>query len=165
MLIARRRASDSAAAPALTLVLTFEQRSRSRLHATLVGGDSIGLMLERGTVLRHGDRLLTDDERVVEVRAADEEVVDAHCEPAGALVRIAYHLGNRHAVVQLGDGFIRFPADAVLASLCARLGARVLELRAPFEPEAGAYAAGRHAHSDEARHAGVIHDMIERTRS
>ena len=164
MLIARTRAPRGAGEPALALVLTFEQRSRSRLHATLVDGASIGLDLPRGTVLRGGDRLVTDDGRVVAVRAADEAVIDAHCDDAAMLARVAYHLGNRHAAVEVGADFVRFLADPVLATMAARLGARVVERRAPFEPEAGAYAAGHHAHSGEARHAGVIHDMIERVR-
>ena len=164
MLIARTRAPQGGAEPTLALVLTFEQRSRSRLHATLVDGASIGLDLPRGTVLRGGDRLVTDDGRVVAVQAADEEVIDAHCGDAAMLARVAYHLGNRHAAVEVGADFVRFLADPVLATMATRLGARVVERRAPFEPEAGAYAAGHHAHSGEARHAGVIHDMIERVR-
>ena len=165
MLIARSRAPDDAGPPTAELVLTFEQRSRSRLHAMLATGEPIGLTLPRGTVLRDGDRLATDDGQVIVVRAAEEEVVDAHCDDPYQLVRIAYHLGNRHAGVQIGAGFVRFAADPVLASLCERLGARLAPRRAPFEPEAGAYAAGHHAHSSDARHAGIIHDMIERTRA
>lgn len=164
MLIARSRAPIDARQPDAELVLTFEQRSRSRLHATLASGEPIGLVLERGTTLRGGDRLLTDDGKLIAVRAADEDVVDARCNDAYQLVRIAYHLGNRHAPVQIGEGFVRFAADAVLSALCERLGARVQALRAPFEPETGAYAAGHHAHSGEARHSGIIHDMLERTR-
>lgn len=164
MLIVRLRAPEGAAEASLALVLTFEQRSRSRLHATLVDGAAIGLDLPRGTVLRGGDRLVADDGRVVAVQAADEAVIDAHCDDAAMLARVAYHLGNRHAAVEVGADFVRFLADPVLATMVARLGARIVERRAPFEPEAGAYAAGHHAHSGEARHAGVIHDMIERTR-
>jgi urease accessory protein len=164
MLIARTRAPDGAPAPSLALVQTFEQRSRSRLAATLEGGEPIGLDLPRGTVLRGGDRLLADDGRVVDVRAADEDVMDAHCPDAATLARVAYHLGNRHAAVEVREHVVRFTADGVLATMCARLGARIASVRAPFEPEAGAYAAGHHAHSGEARHAGIIHDMIERAR-
>jgi urease accessory protein len=165
MRIARSRAPDDAAPAVDELVLTFEQRSRSRLHAVLASGDAIGLVLARGTLLRGGDRLLADDGAVIAVRAADEEVTDAECADPYQLVRIAYHLGNRHAAVQIGPGFVRFAADAVLGALCERLGARLVHRRAPFEPEAGAYAAGHHAHSSDARHSGIIHDMIERTRS
>jgi urease accessory protein len=164
MLIVRERAGREAGAATRELVLTFEQRNRSRLHAMLTTGEPVGLVLPRGTILRDGDHLVTDGGEVIVVRAADEDVVDAHCDDAAALARVAYHLGNRHAHVEIGAGFVRFAADAVLAQMCERLGARVEPRRARFEPEAGAYAAGHHAHSGEAKHAGIIHDMMERTR-
>ena len=50
-----------------------------------------------------------------------------------------YERSYRHAAVQIGAGFVRVFADGVLAQMCERLGARVVTLRAPFEPEAGAY--------------------------
>jgi urease accessory protein len=165
MRIARSRAADPAAPAADELVLTFEQRSRSRLHALLASGEPIGLVLPRGSLLRDGDRLATDDGRVIAVRAADEEVIEAHCDDPYQLVRVAYHLGNRHAAVQIGAGFVRFAADPVLGTLCERLGARLVRRQSPFEPEAGAYAGGHHAHSSDARHSGIIHDMVERTRA
>lgn len=164
MLIVRSRASEDAGPPTRELVLTFEQRGRSRLQAAFPTGEPVGLVLPRGTLLRDGDRLVADTGEVVAVRAAAEEVVDAHATEAATLTRIAYHLGNRHASVQIGEGFVRFAADPVLAALCERLGARLARHRAPFEPEAGAYAAGHHAHSSDAKHAGIIHDMIERVR-
>ena len=164
MRIARARATDASTPPSAELVLTFDQRSRSRLHALLASGEPIGLVLPRGTLLRDGDRLRTDDGAIIAVRAAEEDVIDAHCDDPYQLVRIAYHLGNRHAHVQIGAGFVRFAADAVLGGLCERLGARLVHGRAAFEPEAGAYAAGHHAHSSDAKHAGIIHDMMERTR-
>ena len=164
MLIVRERAGEHAGPASRELVLTFEQRSRSRLTATLTSGEPVGLVLPRGTLLRDGDRLVTDGGEVIAVRAAEEDVIDAHCDDAAALARVAYHLGNRHASVQIGAGFLRFASDAVLAQMCERLGARLTERRAPFEPEPGAYAGGHHAHSGEAKHAGIIHDMIETQR-
>lgn len=164
MLIARSRAQDAHTPAGLDLVLTFEQRSRSRLTTVLASGEPIGLVLPRGTLLRGGDRLVTDDGRIVAVRAAEEAVMDAHCESAAVLARVAYHLGNRHAAVQIGDGFVRFAADAVLAQMCEGLGARIVTRHDAFEPEAGAYGGGHHAHSGEARHGGIIHEMMERGR-
>ena len=122
-------------------------------------------MLERGTVLRGGDRLLTDDGRVVRVVAADEALMEAHCDSAEQLARCAFHLGNRHTPVEVRTGALRFAADEVLAGMLRGLGARVAAITAPFEPESGAYAAGHDHHSGEAKHAGIIHDMIERTRT
>ena len=144
------------------LILPFELRQKSRLRTTVAGGEEIGVFLERGTILRSGDCLGSDDGRVVRVVAADEELIEVRCTDSTALARAAYHLGNRHTPTQVGDGWLRIAADDVLAGMLRGLGATVTRLRAPFEPEAGAYAAGHHAHSGEAKHAGVIHDFAAR---
>ena len=60
------------------LVLPFGERSKSRLRAVLDNGEEAGLFLERGSVLRHGDLLLADDGRVIEVQAASETVSTVH---------------------------------------------------------------------------------------
>ena len=164
MVTIRKRAHAAAAATA-DLSLPFELRQKSRLLTRLSSGEDVGLMLERGTVLRGGDRLLTDDGRVVRVVAADEALMEARCDHPDQLARCAFHLGNRHTPVEVRAGALRFAADEVLAGMLRGLGARVETIAAPFEPEAGAYAAGHHHHSGEAKHAGIIHDMIERTRT
>jgi urease accessory protein len=161
VLIVRERISGHAAQDA-ELVLPFELRQKSRLRTTVASGEEIGVFLERGTVLRGGDCLEADDGRVVRVVAAAEELIEVRCADSTALARAAYHLGNRHTPTQIGDGWLRIAADDVLADMLRGLGATVTRLRAPFEPEAGAYAAGHHAHSGEAKHAGVIHDFAAR---
>ena len=161
MLIVQRR-REAAARHDAELILPFELRQKSRLRTKVVGGEEIGLFLERGTLLRGGDLLVADDGRVVRVVAADEALLEIRCADADALARAAYHLGNRHTPTQVGHGWLRIHADDVLAAMLRGLGAMVTALSAPFEPEAGAYAAGHHAHSSEAKHAGVIHDFVAR---
>jgi urease accessory protein len=143
------------------LVLPFELRQKSRLRTRAASGEEIGLFLERGTLLRDGEMLQADDGRVVRVRAADEDLLEVRCADADTLARAAYHLGNRHTPTQIGRGWLRIAADDVLAGMLRGLGATVVALRAPFEPEAGAYAAGHHSHSSEAKHAGIIHDFLK----
>jgi urease accessory protein len=161
MLVVQRKLDGAAAHDAL-LVLPFELRQKSRLRTTVVGGEEIGLFLERGTVLREGEYLMADDGRVVRVAAAREDLLEVRCADPDALARVAYHLGNRHAPVQVGAGWLRFAADEVLAAMVRGQGASVVPVRAEFEPEPGAYAAGHHAHSGEAKHAGIIHDFAAR---
>ena len=161
MLIVQRRIPPQPAFDA-ELALPFEQRQKSRLRTTVSGGEEIGLFLERGAVLRGGEFLRADDGRVVRVVAADEDLFEVRCTDPGALARAAYHLGNRHTPVEVGAGWLRIGADEVLAGMLHGLGATVTALRAPFEPEAGAYGAGRHSHAGDAKHAGVIHDFIAR---
>ena len=163
MLVVQRRLDAPAVHNAL-LVLPFELRQKSRLRTTVSGGEEIGLFLARGTVLRDGDCLQADDGRVVRVTAAEESLLEVRCADGDSLARAAYHLGNRHTPVQVGAGWLRLAADDVLAGMLRGLGATVTPVRAPFEPEAGAYAGGHHSHSSDAKHAGIIHDFATRNR-
>ena len=141
------------------LQLPFELRQKSRLRTKLASGEEVGLFLEPGAILRGGDYLRANDGRIVLVVAADEELMEARCAGEFEIARAAYHLGNRHVPVQIGNGWLRFQADEVLAQMLRGLDASVTALAAPFEPEAGAYSAGRHHHSMEARHTGIIHEF------
>jgi urease accessory protein len=128
------------------LVLAYDQREKCRQRARLVSGEEIALFTVRGTVLRDGDLLTGEGGFVARVRAAAEPVYTVRAVDARGLLRCAFHLGNRHSQVQVGDGFLRIRPDPVLRDMLAGLGATVTEETAPFEPEAGAYA-GAHAHS------------------
>ncbi|WP_374495578.1 urease accessory protein UreE [Zoogloea sp.] len=144
------------AAPAARLELNFDARTKSRLRTQLVGGEEVGMFLPRGTILRGGDRLQAQDGRVVEVVSAPEDLLEARCADAFALARVAYHLGNRHVAVQVGEGWLRIQTDHVLKTMLTGLGAEVHALSAPFEPEAGAYAHGHH-HAERGATEAKIH--------
>jgi urease accessory protein len=133
------------------LVLPFELRSRSRFRARLVGGEEVGVILARGQILRGGDLLLSPDGRVIEVAAASESVSTVHSADPRALARAAYHRGNRHIALQIGEGWLRYSHDHVLDEMLHGLGLAVTLEQAPFEPEAGAYHAegdSGHSHSN-----------------
>ena len=138
---------SSAGAIAAQLVLPYELREKCRLRATLSTGEDVAVYTVRGTVLRDGDLLTGGDQRVVRVVAAAEPTYKVTCADAHALLRCAFHLGNRHTQAQVGDGFLRIRADAVLKEMLAGLGAQVEEEMAAFEPESGAYGGG-HGHHD-----------------
>ena len=136
------------------LKLPFESRQKTRLRTKLVSGEEVGLMLPRGEILRGGDLVTASDGRVIEVVAEPENLL--HIETK-ELAKVAYHLGNRHVPVQVGENFLRIAADHVLEEMVRKLGANVSHVEAAFEPEAGAYAGGHHQH-DEMGHGGKIHD-------
>lgn len=140
---------DTDAEPGDTLELDFNYRTKSRLRARLASGAEVGLFLPRGTVLRGGHTLRASDGRIVAVVAAAEDLLEARCVSAVELARAAFHLGNRHVAVEVGrdaeGDWLRLQADHVLEGMLLGLGASVRALRAPFEPEAGAYAPG-HQH-------------------
>jgi len=144
--------------PAGQLKLPFDARQKSRLRAKLVSGEEVALLLPRGEVLRGGDLVVASDGRVIEVVAEPEALLHVTCGSPAGLARAAYHLGNRHVPVQVGEGYLRLAADHVLETMLKGLGATVTAIRAPFEPEAGAYADGGHAHHDEHPRPGRIHE-------
>ena len=140
------------------LALPFDKRQKSRLLAQLDSGEAVALKLPRGEVLRGGDLVVGSDGRVIEVVAEPEALLHVVCDGAAALTRAAYHLGNRHVPVQVGEGFLRIAADHVLEEMLQGLGATLTPLHAPFEPEAGAY--GGHHHHGDADSAGArIHEF------
>ena len=105
-------------------------------------------MLERGSVLRHGELLRADNGLVVEVRAANEEVAVISTEDSFLLARACYHLGNRHVPLQIGEGWLRIQRDHVLEEMVQSLGLFVKHECTPFEPESGAYSGhSNHSHS------------------
>jgi len=146
-----------ASVPQAQLKLPFDLRQKSRLRTQLVGGEDAWLMLPRGDILRGGDLLQASDGRVVEVVAQAEDVLHIQCANATELTRAAYHLGNRHVPVQVGDGFLRIAADHVLADMLRGLGATLTPMHEPFEPEAGAYGGG-HQHGEITTRGAKIHE-------
>lgn len=142
------------------LVLPFERRQKTRQRARLASGEEVAILLPRGEAMRGGDLLEARDGRVVEVVAECERLLHVTCASPVELSRCAYHLGNRHAPVEVGDGWLRLALDHVLRDMLAGLGATVVDVEAPFEPEAGAYGAV-HAHAVEVR-TSRIHDFAAR---
>ncbi len=137
----------------LSVSLPIDLRIKSRQRVTLDNGDSAGLFMERGTLLRGGDILSDGQNTLVRVLAAAETVSTVKCADPLLLARIAYHLGNRHVPLQIEQGWLRFQHDHVLDDMVRQMpgaagAAEVICEQAPFEPEAGAYqqAAGGHNH-------------------
>ena len=141
-----------------TLTLPYERRVLGRLKATSDSGRELGLFLDRGPVLRDGEGLRAESGEVVRICAAVEPVVTARTAAGLPLARLAYHLGNRHVQLALGEdeegGWVRFPPDHVLEALATLLGATLVHHEAPFAPEPGAYQQpGGHAHAHGHHHA------------
>ena len=132
-----------------TLTLPFELRQKSRLKATLDNGIEVGLMLQRGGLLRGGDLLRAEDGLIIKIIAAAESVSKViHNDPL-MLMRASYHLGNRHVPLQITEDYLCYTHDHVLDDMVKGLGLQVECVMAPFEPEGGAYGGGhKHGHDD-----------------
>jgi urease accessory protein len=146
-------------AAADTVVLDFDDRHRRRVAMTGTRGLEFLLDLENAVALRGGDALVLDDGRLVEVVAAPEPLIEIRGTDPQHLVRVAWHLGNRHLPTQIMPKGLRIRRDHVIEAMVKGLGARVIEIESPFDPEGGAYAGGGHAHAPEsAPHAHTAHD-------
>jgi urease accessory protein len=149
--------------PADTVVLDFDDRHRRRMAMTGTRGLQFLLDLEQAVALRGGDALVLEDGRLVEVVAAPEPLLEIRGRDPQHLVRLAWHLGNRHLPTQIMAKALRIRRDHVIADMVRGLGGKVVEIEAPFDPEGGAYAPAHdsgeaaHGHHDHAHH-GHDHD-------
>jgi urease accessory protein len=148
---------------AATVELDWDVRCRSRFDATDSLDRALAVFLPRGQTVRGGDVLVAEDGSLIRVHAAAQPLLMVRpCATHGSmfdLMRAAYHLGNRHVLLELQHDRLLLEADHVLAEMLRRMHLDVSTVHAPFEPEAGAYSGGAHAHPHGAgaAHAGHHH--------
>jgi urease accessory protein len=130
------------------VLIDFDRRHRRRILLRTEQGREVLLDLPQAVRLRHGDGLAVET-GVIRVCARPEPLLEIHAHDGGAMVRIAWHLGNRHLPVQLLGDRIRIRADHVIRDMVEGLGGHVEDIEAPFDPEPGAYAGGHHRHHDD----------------
>ncbi len=142
-----------------TVELDWDVRQKSRFAATDSQGRALAIFLPRGSVVRGGDVLVAEDGTLIRVIAAPQRILHiTACAEHGSpfdLTRAAYHLGNRHVPIELQPDHLKIEPDHVLAAMLRAMHLTVLEVLAPFEPEAGAYGhgAGHDGHSHAHGHA------------
>jgi urease accessory protein len=143
----RHRGDWPEAAAVDTVTLAFLDRHRRRIRLVALSGQTYLLDLPRAYHLVEGDGLEIEGGGYLLVHAAAEPLFEISAPDGSDLLRIAWHLGNRHLPVQIAGDRLRIRADHVIAEMVVGLGGRVIELEAPFDPEIGAYAgAGQHEH-------------------
>lgn len=139
-------AGEWSGAVADTVVLDLDARHRRRIVMRGTAGLEFLLDLRQTHRMKHGDALVVEDGRLVAVVAAPEPLAAIHCAARGQLVRIAWHIGNRHLPVMIEVDRLMIRQDHVIEDMVRGLGGTVTHLEAPFEPEGGAYAGGWHGH-------------------
>jgi urease accessory protein len=135
--------------PADSVTLDYDGRHRRRIVLTGASGAEYLLDLAEATHLRDGDGLLLPGGGVLRVVAKPEPLLEVRATSPEALLRLAWHLGNRHLPAQLFADRILIRRDHVIAHMLAHQGASVREVEAVFDPEGGAYhdhAPHDHAH-------------------
>jgi urease accessory protein len=142
--------------PADHVTLSYDDRHRRRI--TLTGDHGVRALLDlpHAILLVGGSGLRLEDGRILEVRAQTEPLLEVRAQDTASLLRLAWHIGNRHLSAQIEPDRILIRLDHVIASMLAGLGARVTEIEAPFDPEGGAYG-GRHTAHDDGHGHGHDH--------
>ncbi|HWK40834.1 MAG TPA: urease accessory protein UreE [Croceibacterium sp.] len=140
-----------------SIVLDYDERHRRRFSYTGAGGTRFLLDLPRPRLLHDGDGLRLSDGSMIHVRAADEPLMEARAASPHALLRLAWHIGNRHLPAQITPDAIRLRHDHVIRDMLIGLGAEVTAIHAPFTPEQGAYAAASTGHGHHGHDHGHDH--------
>ena len=145
-----------------TLILPHAQRQAQKGFLFGVKGTCVELDFAEPVRLRTDDALVLDDGGLVEIVAEPEPLIEARAADLPALARLAWHLGDRHVPVQVLERRLRLKRDPAIEALLQSLGAKVVAIEAPFEPEGGAYAAPA---DDHHHHDHQDHDHRSRPRS
>lgn len=144
------------------VIMDFAQRSAPSASVVSVKGKALDIDLHSPSRLHTDDLLVLDDGSLVEVVAAPEPLIEVRAADHAALMRLAWHLGDRHLPVQVLPNRVRVRRTGEIEELLKSLGARAMAIEAPFEPEGGAYE-GAHVHRsghdhDHDRIHGPAHD-------
>ena len=132
--------------------LDYTERFLRRKRLTMSTGEPFIVDLAQTTSLDEGDALELDNGVLVQITAG----VEALYKVSGPdLVRLAWHVGNRHTPCQINNDHLLIQADPVIGHMLEHLDAVVEPITAPFTPEGGAYGHGR-THSHE--HVATAHD-------
>jgi urease accessory protein len=128
------------------VVLDAGDRVRRRIVLTTEKGAKLLLDFPEPLMLRDGDGLVLDDGSMVVVAGEKEALVEISAKAPLDLLRLAWHIGNRHTDAQFTDKAFRIRRDHVLEAMVKGLGAVTKEIEAPFEPEPAAPQGHHHKH-------------------
>ncbi|MEM1378712.1 MAG: urease accessory protein UreE [Pseudomonadota bacterium] len=128
--------------------ITLDETARHRRRIKLTSDNGIGFMLDlpEARLLRHGEGLVLDDGRVIEVRAEPEALMEVRGRDERHLLSLTWQIGNRHLAAQIETDRILIRHDHVIRDMLIGLGATVTDIEAPFDPEGGAYGDAHHSH-------------------
>jgi urease accessory protein len=125
--------------PADRVTLDYEDRHRRRVTLTGELGTRALLDMPQAVILRHGAGLQLEDGRIIEVMAKPEALSEVRAAGPASLLRLAWHIGNRHLSARIESDRIIIRRDHVIAAMLTGLGAQIVEIEGPFDPEGGAY--------------------------
>src|SRR5712672_3114985 len=119
---------NAAAAGALTL--DFDARHRRRISMATDQGEEVLLDLPTAVAMADGDGLQLDDGRWLKVQAALELTVEVSHNDPGQLMRLAWHLGNRHLPTEVQNQVLRIRPDHVIENMLHHFEADLVKVQA-----------------------------------
>tara|TARA_R110002020_G_scaffold2200_15_gene10230 strand:- start:1694 stop:2158 length:465 start_codon:yes stop_codon:yes gene_type:complete len=137
-------ANHGRGAPLDTITLAHDERRLRRKLLTCIGGTEVMVDFPSTVTLEHAGALELDNGQIVAIQAAPELLYAISASSTAHLVRLAWHIGNRHTAAQLEEGRILIKRDHVLRTMLEGLGAAIVDVTEPFFAEHGAY----HSHGD-----------------
>src|SRR6516162_3993828 len=140
-----------------TLMLDFDARHRRRIRLTADHGEDVLLDLPKAVAMADGDGLQLDDGSWLRISAASESLVEVRHKDRHQLMRLAWHLGNRHLPTEIRESALRIRPDHVIEEMLRGFGAALEKIQEAFQPEGGAYGASHnhghgHDHDDHDHH-------------
>ena len=136
------------------ITLDYDARHRRRIVLVADHGAAFLLDLPHSRLLPGGAALKLEDGSLIEVIARPEALIEVRAPDEVRLLRLAWHIGNRHLAAQVEASRILLRRDAVIAAMLIGLGAVVADVVEGFHPEGGAYGASHtpHDHEHDNRH-------------
>jgi urease accessory protein len=129
------------------LTLDFDARHRRRIRLTTDQGEDVLLDFPKAVAMADGDGLQLEEGKWLKVQAAAEPIVEVSHKDPKQLMRLAWHLGNRHLPTEIRNQVLRIRPDHVIEEMLRGFGADLVKVQAPFQPEGGAYSGHGNHHS------------------
>jgi urease accessory protein len=134
------------------LTLDFDARHRRRIRLTTDQGEDVLLDLPKAVAMADGDGLQLEDGKWLKIQAAAELIAEVTHKDPNQLMRLAWHLGNRHLPTEIRNQVLRIRPDHVIEDMLHGFGADLVKVQAPFQPEGGAYSGHGHDHNHDGGH-------------
>ncbi len=133
------RLSDTPGQATDGIELSAQDRHLRRKLIITESGNEVLVDLPLAIFIEDGDHLELEDGSYLEVRAAEEDLLEIKAVSGAHHALLAWHIGNRHLAAQIEGDRILILRDHVIALMLEQLGATVTKVREQFSPEHGAY--------------------------
>ena len=124
----------------LHLTLCSDQRKILRGRKVSDCNTELILQLPREGKINDGDIFRTNQENIfIHVIAKKEKLFQISTNKSIDMLKVTYHLGNRHIAMEINDNYVFIKEDYVMRILLEKLGAEIKFVHKKFFPEDGAF--------------------------